>query len=199
MSDESLDREMGGAAVRLLRRSTWVIALRGVLAIVLGVIALTRPALTMAAFLGILAIYLMVDGIITLATTFYAASRGRTWWPYLLEGLLSFAVGLFGLLRPGPLAMLALVLVAVRSVVVGIVEIGTGISLRRESGGSGWLLGLGGVASVAFGLLLIGRPSVGVFALVWSFGIYAIAFGVLLEGVALKGRSAASRLERRTA
>jgi uncharacterized membrane protein HdeD (DUF308 family) len=186
-------------AANLLRRSSWVIALRGLLAIVLGIVALTRPAMTMTAFLWLLSIYLMFDGVVTLASTFHAASRGRTWWPYLLEGLLSFAVGLFGLLRPGPLAMLALVLVAARAVIVGVIEIGTGISVRRQTGASGWLLGLGGVASVAFGLLLIGRPSVGVFALVWSFGIYAIAFGVLLEGAAFKGRSAANRLEQRPA
>jgi uncharacterized membrane protein HdeD (DUF308 family) len=199
MSPGNLIAAEEGSAARVMKRSAWGIALRGLLAIVLGIVALTRPAMTLSAFVSMLAIYLMGDGLVTLFSTYHAASRGRAWWPYLLEGLLSLGVGLFGLLRPSGLAMLVLVLVAVRAIIVGVVEIGTGISVRRAAGTSGWLLGFGGVASVAFGLLILGRPSVGLLALVWAFSIYAIAFGVLLDGAALTARNEAGRLERRTA
>jgi uncharacterized membrane protein HdeD (DUF308 family) len=185
-------------AARLLRRSWWVVGLRGLLAIALGIVALTRPAMTLSLFLTILGVYLLCDGVVTLFSAFHAASRGRTWWPYLVEGLISFGVGVLGLARPGPLANALLVLIAARAIIVGVVEIGTGISARRTSGGAAWLLAVGGVASLAFGLLLLGRPSVGLLALVWSFGIYAIAFGLFLDGEALRARRAGRRLEART-
>lgn len=187
------------AAARLLNRSWWVLGLRGLLAIVLGIVALTRPAMTMSLFVRILGLYLLCDGVVTLFSTFHAASRGKTFWPYLFEGLVSFAVGVLGLTRPGPVAMILLVLIATRAIIVGIVEIGTGLSARRLNSTATFLLGLAGVASVAFGLLLLGRPSVGVFALAWSFGIYAIAFGLLLDVQALRGRRASRRLEGQTA
>ena len=183
----------GGPAAQLFRRAWWAVALRGLLAIMLGIVALTRPHMTMSVLILILAGYLVCDGILTLFAAFHAAARGRTWWPYLLEGLLSFAVGIFGLARPTPLAMMILVLVAVRAIVVGVVEIGTGISVRRASGASGWLLGLCGVASVAFGLLVLGRPSIGVFALAWSLGIYAIAFGLLMDVQAFRAKGEETR------
>jgi uncharacterized membrane protein HdeD (DUF308 family) len=166
------------------------------LAIVLGIVALTRPAMTMSLFVAILSIYLLCDGVVTVFSAFHAASRGYTFWPYLLEGVVSAGVGVLGLVRPGPIAMIMLVLIAARALIVGVIEIGTGLSARRISSTTMFLLGLAGVASVAFGLLLLGRPSVGVFALAWSFGIYAIAFGLLLDVQALRGRRATGGFER---
>jgi uncharacterized membrane protein HdeD (DUF308 family) len=199
MSTAVRGEESEGTATSLLRRSALVIGLRGILAIVLGIVALRRPAATLSAFVTILAIYLMCDGVLTLASTLYAASRGRTWWPYLLEGLVSFAVGLIGLARPNTLTAVVLVLVALRAIVVGIAELGTGISARRTIGAPAVLLVLGGLASFAFGVVLFARPSIGLFALVWTFGVYAIAFGVLLDAVALKTRSAATEMRQRPA
>ena len=199
MSAEMRAEEAGGTATGLLRKSALVIGLRGILAIILGIVALRRPAATLSTFVMVLAVYLMLDGVLTLASTFYAASRGRTWWPYLLEGLVSFAVGLIGFVRPSTLTAVVLVLVALRAIVVGIAELGTGLSVRRTMGASAALLVVGGLASIAFGVVLFARPSIGLLALVWTFGVYAIAFGVILDGVALKTRSAASELQHRTA
>jgi uncharacterized membrane protein HdeD (DUF308 family) len=199
MNAELRAGEPEGTATSLLRRSALVIGLRGLLAIVLGIVALRRPAATWSAFVMILAIYLICDGLLTLASTFYAAARGRTWWPYLLEGLVSFTIGLIGLARPNTFTAIVLVLVALRSIVVGIAELGTGLSVRRTIGAPAVLLVLGGLASFAFGVVLLTGPGVGLFALIWVFGVYAIAFGVILDGVALKARSAASRLEQRPA
>jgi uncharacterized membrane protein HdeD (DUF308 family) len=197
MSANEISTEEGSAS-RVVRRASWGIGLRGALAILLGIFALTRPAATMAAFIWLLSVYLLADGIMTMLSTFYAAARGRTWWPYLLEGLFSFVVGLWGIMRPSGMALAVLVLVAVRAIAVGFVEIGTGISARRTTGTSGVLLAVGGVISVIFGVWLVARPTVGLFALASVFGVYAIAFGVLLDGAALTGGRVARRLEHRT-
>jgi uncharacterized membrane protein HdeD (DUF308 family) len=187
--------EIEGAAAGLLKRSWWAVGIRGVLAIVLGIFALVRPGMTLTAFLVTLGVYLVADGLVTIFSAFYARRQGETFWPYLFEGLVSVGVGILGLVHPGPIAMILLVLVAARSIIVGLIEIGTGLSARRMSGWSALLLGIAGVASVAFGLVLLRSPSVGMLALAWSFGIYAIAFGLLLDVQAFQVRRASRRLE----
>jgi len=184
-----------GAAAQLLNHAGWLIGLRGIVAIVLGVVVITRPALTMLLFLRLLSAYLIFDGIVTIASAFRAATPAHTFWAYVVEGLVSLAIGIVGLTRPGPVAMIVLVLIAARAFIVGVVEIGTGLSARRWNSSAAVLLGLAGLASVAFGLLLLTRPFAGVLALAWSFGIYAIAFGLLLDVQALRGGRASRRLQ----
>jgi uncharacterized membrane protein HdeD (DUF308 family) len=173
-------------AGNLFKRAWWAIALRGVVAIVLGIVMLTYPGLTLAVFVSLVGAYLFCDGIITMLTTFQAASHGRRWAPYLIEGLASVLVGIYAFARPSSALFFLVMLLAIRALVVGVVEIGTGFSIRRSTGRSPWLLWLAGAASLAFGLLLFGRPGVGVLALVWTVGLYAIVFGMMLEGEAFR-------------
>ncbi len=167
----------------LLRRSWWAIAVRGGLAILLGIFMLTRPVMTLSVFVAILGAYLFFDGVFTLVAAFHSSRRGRSWWPYVLEGLLSVVVGLWAFTRPTSMMLLLLILIAVRAIVVGLVEIGTGVSVKRTTGTSTWLLWMGGLASVVFGVMLLRSPAFGL-ALVWMVGFYAIIFGVLMDAEA---------------
>ena len=179
-------------ATNLFKRAWWAIALRGGLAILLGIVMLAYPGLTMATFVTLLGGYVFLDGVVTLLAMTTAAQRGRSWGPYLVEGLLSIVVGICAFMRPASALLFLVILFAVRALVVGAIEITTGLSIRRATGRSPWLLWLAGVASLAFGLLLFGRPGVGVLALVWTAGLYAIIFGVMLDAEAfrLKGFNA---------
>jgi uncharacterized membrane protein HdeD (DUF308 family) len=181
------------AAGDVFRRAWWAIALRGLAAIVLGIIILSAPRPTFSLLIALLGIYVFVDGIFSLVATFHAGARGQSWWPYLLEGLLSIGVGLLAFARPGLAGFLLLVLVAIRSIVVGVVEIVTGVEVRRSLGTSTVMLWLGGLASIAFGVLLLARPTIGVFALMWVIGVYALIFGVLLDTEAFRLRSYVGR------
>lgn len=190
-SDESGSRRLARTkddlgltgAEGLLRRSWWAIAVRGALAILLGIFMLTRPAITMSLFIAMLGAYLFFDGVFTLVAAFHSGQRGRSWWPYVIEGLLSVVVGLWAFTRPTSMMLLLLILIAARAIVVGLVEIGTGISVKRSTGASTWLLWMGGIASVAFGVMLLRSPAFGL-ALVWMVGFYAIVFGVLMDAEA---------------
>ena len=188
------------AAGDVFRRAWWAVALRGLAAIVLGIIMLTAPRPTFALLVGLLGIYVFIDGIFTLVAAFHAEAQGRSWWPYLLEGLLSIAVGLLAFARPGIVGFVLLVMIAIRSIVVGLAEIATGVGVRRSTGKATVFLWLGGLASIAFGVLLLALPAVGVLALMWTAGIYVLIFGVLLDTEAFRLRRFGSdhRLEEAT-
>jgi uncharacterized membrane protein HdeD (DUF308 family) len=187
------------AAGDLFRRAWWAIAFRGLLAIVLGIVMLTWPGVTLAIFIAMLGIYLFFDGIFALVATFHAAREGQSWWPYLLEGLVSIGVGILAFARPTAVAVLLLILVAVRALIVGVTEISTGVSVRRATGHSAWFMWLAGVASLIFGVLLLARPGAGILALVWIAGIYTIVFGVMLDAEAFRLRGVQRTLTARPA
>jgi uncharacterized membrane protein HdeD (DUF308 family) len=182
-------REALTSADDLFKRAWWAIAFRGVLAIVLGILMLAWPGITLSVFVALLGVYMFFDGIFALVATFHAGQEGRSWWPYLLEGILSIGVGLLAFARPTTMALAVLILIAVRSIIVGVVELGTGFSIRRSTTSSPWLLWLGGLASIAFGVLLLARPGAGLLALVWIAGIYMIVFGLMLDTEAFRLRN----------
>jgi uncharacterized membrane protein HdeD (DUF308 family) len=176
------------AAGDVFRRAWWAVALRGLTAIVLGIMMLTAPRPTFSLLVALLGIYVFIDGIFTLVAAFHAEAHGQNWWPYLLEGLLSIGVGLLAFARPGVIGFALLVLIGIRSIVVGLAEIATGVSVRRSLGTPTILLWLGGLASIAFGIVLLALPAVGVLALMWTAGVYALIFGVLLDTEAFRLR-----------
>ena len=188
------DRElMLGAAHGLFKRAWWAIAFRGLLAIVLGVLILTWPGATLAILLAILGVYMFLDGVFALVATFHAAQDKRSWWPYLLEGLLSIGIGILVFAHPAIAALGFLLLIAVRSVMTGAVEISSASALKRATGSSQWALWLGGLAAIAFGILLVIRPFAGLAALIWLAGIYCIVFGIMATITAFQARGLAER------
>jgi len=180
----------------LFHRAWWAIVLRGLLGVVVGILALSWPVATFAVLLVLLGAYFFIDGVLALVATFHAAGEHRTWWPYLLEGLLSLAVGLLAFTRPLAVAFAVIILVAIRCFVTGFAEIGTAISLKREIGKSEWWLWLAGLVSIAFGVLILARPAAGALTLVWLIGAYAILFGIFEIVAAFRLKGIARQYER---
>jgi uncharacterized membrane protein HdeD (DUF308 family) len=176
-----------------LRRAWWAIAMRGLVGIVLGLVALAWPGATLSALLTVLGLYLLLDGLFALVAAFRASRDERSWWPYALEGLVSMGVGVLALTHPSAVMFIVLVLVAVRCWITGFIEIATGIWLRRETGRSEWLLWLAGLVSIAFGGLLLARPGAGVLTLVWLVGLYTVTFGVIVTATAFHLKGAVRR------
>jgi len=130
----------------------------------------------------------MADGILGAWTAIAGRKERDHWWVLLLEGLVGIGVGLLTLFAPGVTALALLFYIAIWAIATGVLEIVAAIRLREEIEGE-WLLVLGGLASVVFGILLMARPGVGVLAVLWLVAAYAVVFGVLLVVLAFKARS----------
>lgn len=158
-----------------LVRHWWLVALRGFLAVLFGVLSLIWPGITLATLVIFFGAYSFVDGIFALIS----AVRHRERWAALaLEGVAGIAAGVITFFWPGITALALLYIIAAWAIVTGVLEVVMAIRLRKAIKGE-VLLALSGIASLVFGLLLIILPGPGALAVVWLIGAYAIAFGVL--------------------
>jgi uncharacterized membrane protein HdeD (DUF308 family) len=171
---------------QLAPRWGWI-ALRGVAAIVFGLLAFLLPGITIAVLTLLWGAYAFVDGIFALTAAFRVRDGGRRMWSLLIVGILGIVVGVLTFLWPGVTALGLLLLIAAWAIATGIFEIAAAVRLRKEIRNE-WLLIVSGIASVAFGVLLVVWPASGALALIWLIAAYAIVFGVLLVSLALRIR-----------
>ena len=169
-----------------LTQRWWVVALRGVAAVIFGILALVWPGITLGALVLLFGAYALVDGVCALwtAATGGPAASGRRPW-LVLEGVAGVAAGIATFVWPGITALALLAVVAAWALVTGVLEIVAAIRLRREIEGE-WLMVLSGVLSVVFGILLFINPAAGALAVTWLIGAYAIVFGAVLLGLAMR-------------
>ena len=167
--------------------SWWVLAVRGGLAVLLGLLALVHPAAALAALVTLFGAYALVDGVFALLTAARFAHRDDRWWLLILEGVVGVAVGVLTFIRPAATALALIYLVASWAILTGALEIAAAIRLRRVIQGE-WLLGLVGAASVLLGVVLLAAPGAGLLAWVWMLGAYALVFGLGLLGLAFRLR-----------
>ena len=182
----------GQPVVRVLSRNWWALALRGLAALIFGLLAFVWPGITLWALILLFGAYMLVDGAFAIVAAVRVAGDAARWWLLLVEGILGVLAGIVAFVWPGLTALALLYFVAAWAIVTGIFEIVGAIRLRREIEGE-WALILGGALSVLFGvLLLVVGPGVGLLSLVWLIGVYAVAFGVLLLILAFRVRNETS-------
>lgn len=176
--------------VETLSRNWWAVALRGVAAILFGVLALVWPGITVLALVLLFGAYALVDGAFTLAAAFGNRDGGRTRgdraWLFA-RGIAGILTAVIAVVWPGITALALLWLIAFWAMVTGVLEIVAAIQLRKELRNE-WLLALSGVLSVLFGVLLVVWPAAGVLTLIVLIGIAAIAFGITLLTLGLRLR-----------
>jgi uncharacterized membrane protein HdeD (DUF308 family) len=177
----------GIGKITVLARNWWALALRGLFAIVFGLIALLAPGLTLIALVIVFGAYAFVDGVFGIVAAVRAAEAHHRWVWLLVEGLAGVAAGIITFVWPGITAIVLLYLIAFWALVTGVLELIAGVHLRGHLAGE-WMLLLGGAVSIIFGILLIVRPLAGALAVLWLIGIYATVFGILLLFLAFRLR-----------
>jgi len=171
-----------------IARNWWVFLLRGIVAILFGVLAFLRPGITLEALVLLFAFWALFDGVFSLIGSIGAAEAREPWWPLVLIGLLGIAAGILTLRYPGVTALALLFVIAFWSILRGIIEIAAAVRLRDLIQGEWWFI-LGGIASIVFGVLVVMYPVSGLLAAVWLLGIYAVIFGItqIMLGFRLRG------------
>lgn len=170
-----------------LARWWWTFILRGVLALAFGVLAFFAPGLGIAVLVGLFAAWALIDGATNLVAGFRTRQRDRSWWLSILEGIVGIVAGVIALLFPDLAAEVLVLIIGAWAIITGVFEIVAAIRLREQITGEVWL-GLAGLASILFGVVLFLFPGAGALSLVWLIGGFAIAFGAFLIALGLRLR-----------
>jgi uncharacterized membrane protein HdeD (DUF308 family) len=179
--------------LQLLTRNWWTLALRGGVAILFGIAAFIWPMATALAFVILLAAFAFVEGVFALVGAFGWGLPGGQRLLLILLGLLGLAVGIFAVTYPGLAAVTIVLWVGWWAIIAGIIQIVVAVEMRKQIENE-WMLVLGAILSVIFGILLLYRPLTGVLTLTWLFGFYAILYGIVMLVLGFRLRSLPSRL-----
>ncbi len=176
-STGDLQAAMARPMLHELAKNWWLILLRGICAIIFGVLTFAWPGVTLVTLVLLYGAFALADGIFALG----AAIAGRTpeprWW-LALVGILGILAGVVTLFWPGMTAIVLLIFIAAWAIASGVMQIVGAIRLRKEIDDE-WLLIASGVLSVLFGLVLLARPGLGALSMIFVIGAFAIVYGIL--------------------
>jgi uncharacterized membrane protein HdeD (DUF308 family) len=165
----------------------WGILLRGVILLIFGILAILYPGITLGSLAILFGVFILADGVVSLI----ASIAGRQLWPLFVVGLLSLAAGIISLAVPTLTLLGLLLVIAAWAIVRGLVEIAAGVAVPVAHR---WLLSMAGVVSVAFGILLVIHPLVGLLAIAWLIGFYGVFYGFSLIALGLQLHSGGQAL-----
>jgi uncharacterized membrane protein HdeD (DUF308 family) len=175
-------------ALTQLSRDWWQFAVRGLLAIVFGVLALIWPKSAITALVLLFGVFVLVDGIIAVVSGIQLRQDFKYWWALLLEGFAGIAIGIMTFIWPNVTALALLYFIAIWAIITGIFEIVAALEFRNLIPGE-WATFLGGVLSILLGILLFAYPKAGAVGMIWAIGFYAMLFGIMeiVFGFRLRG------------
>jgi uncharacterized membrane protein HdeD (DUF308 family) len=185
--DRPAGLQAGASTLHALAKTWWLTLLRGVAAIIFGVLAFIWPGLTLFTLVLLYGAYALVDGVIALVSAFTGSAKPLPTWWLVVVGLLGIAAGLVTFLWPGITALVLIIFIGAWAIAHGIFEIVGAIKLRKEIDNEWWLI-LAGALSVIFGLIVLIAPGAGALGLVWAIGAYSVVFGIMLVGLSLRLR-----------
>lgn len=191
------ERHFLAEGVSFLSRNWGWFLFRGILALILAIMAFTFPSAATFVFTALFAAYAFIDGIFSLISGIRGASRSAERWVSLvLSGIIGIGIGIVFVAWPGlsttAYALVKVFLVAAWAIITGVLQVGAAIRLRKAIRGE-WLLGLTGALSLILGVVVFGyamaNPAVAVVAVGWMIGFYALIAGVVFILLALKLRN----------
>jgi uncharacterized membrane protein HdeD (DUF308 family) len=177
---------MSSSVSSSLKSSSTSLILLGVLAIIVGIVALVWPGITVYALVFVFAVYAFIDAGLQAVRAFSSRTAGPV-AGHLLLGLIDLAAGVIALVWPAPTALVLVLIVGIWAFVGGIFEIVAAFQ-RGEAGGTRALFLLGGLVSITFGVVLFARPTIGAVTLALLFGLFSLIYGIsqITTGVELR-------------
>ena len=159
-----------------IKSTSTSLILLGVLAVIVGIIAIAWPGVTILALVILFAVYAFMDAGLQAARAFSSRSAGPV-FGHLFLGLIDLAAGVIALVWPGPTALVLVLIIGIWAFVGGFFEIFAAFRSGETAGGRALFI-LGGLVSIVFGIVLFARPGVGAVSLALLFGLFSIVYGV---------------------
>jgi len=164
--------------IESLKRHWWVPVIRGIAAIVFGIIAFVYPGLTVATLVLFFGAWVLIDGLFRVVGAIGHRASDPDWGWHIVIGIVGIIVGLLTFHAPQITALALIIYIAAWALMIGATEIAFAIKLRREIKGE-WFLILMGLASIVFAILLLWNPIAGAAAVIWLIAWYAVVLGIL--------------------
>lgn len=164
-------------------RSWWLQLIRGVAAVIFGILALIWPMITLLVLVTFFGVYAIISGVSEVVAGFQDRTRSRAW--LIISGILGILAGIIALLWPGITSLALLFVIAVWAILAGISEIVHGVQLRKVITNELMYI-IGGALSVIFGLALLSWPAAGMLSLVWLIGIFAVLYGIAMIALSIR-------------
>jgi uncharacterized membrane protein HdeD (DUF308 family) len=171
----------------------WVILVRGIAAMLLGLGMVLWPGVTLWAVILFFGAFTMADGITAIALGVHGKPGGRVWWEMVALGMLALFAGIGAVLWPQITLLIFIYYAGASAIIHGVIEIIAAIKLRKHIAGE-WLLGLSGACSILFGILLFSCPITAAKALAIFIGVYMMLFGAMAVALAFRVRSLKSHV-----
>lgn len=157
----------------------WLLLMKGILAISLGILAWVWPAPTLFVILVMFGAFALTDGITTIATSVSHRKSMKGWGWSLTGGIFGTIIGILMFVWPFMSWMILLLFIAAWIMVVGVFNIASVIAYRKEMKQWGWSLAAG-IVAVVFSIVMFVTPAAGALALLWVWATFGIVYGTLM-------------------
>jgi uncharacterized membrane protein HdeD (DUF308 family) len=162
----------------LYKQAWWALLIRGIFAVLFGIMATTWPGLTLAMLIIFFGAFVLIHGLMAVVGSIMARKEAEDWWIVLLEGIAGIIIGVMTFAWPALTGLVLAYFIAAWALITGLLKVFGAIKLRKEIEGE-WLLIVAGIISVIFGIFVFARPLAGALAITWVIGIYAMLLGIL--------------------
>lgn len=173
----------------------WLVVLRGLLGVGLGLAAIAMPLKTVGLLVLIVGLFLILDGAINITVALLSVRKNEHWWVLLLQGLIGLLIGLAVFSWPEATTKLILFLLAIWLLVMGISLLVTALLTRKENYG-GWFLVVGGLLSLLFAMVLMSNPAQTVAAITMIVGVVVFVSGMMTTAFGLELRALRSDIKK---
>jgi uncharacterized membrane protein HdeD (DUF308 family) len=190
--------EKGTCMLSLIAGNWWAPAASGVLAIAVGLAAFVWPGKTFEALVLLFGVYVFVRGSIWLAFGLLAAGARERWWPFVVNGIIGLGLGVLTFAETRTMAVALVSLAGAWAILTGSLEVVAAFRFRQFIANE-WLLGIGGVASIVFGVAVLAQPEIGIVTFALVFGTYAVLVGIAQVWLGLRLRSLGASVRAGTA
>ena len=170
-------------------KKLWLVpTLRGILAIIFGMILFLYPKVSLVFMVTLFGAFLLISGLMTLILSWLRRNEGVLWKSYFPDAFISILIGGIVFFWPQMTSLILIYLIATWALISGLIQIISTLRLR-EWFPYLWLNALTGVFLVLFGLTIFIHPGAGAVAISFIIGAVCIFYGILSLGMGLQLRN----------